>query len=85
MDCFHEGPNMLVINPDDCIDCGLCEPECPVSAIWSEDEVPAEEIEFIEINAKKCYDWPVIDEEKEPMAHESPYDRLEAIKIVQLD
>ena len=85
MDCFHEGPNMLVINPDDCIDCGLCEPECPVNAIWSEDEVPAEEIEFIEINAKKCYDWPVIDEEKEPMAHASPYDRLEAIKIVQLD
>lgn len=83
MDCFHEGPNMLVINPDDCIDCGLCEPECPVNAIWSEDEVPAEEIEFIEINAKKCYDWPVIDEEKEPIAHKSPYSTLEAIKIVQ--
>ena len=59
VDCFHEGPNMLVINPDDCIDCGLCVPECPVSAIWSEDEVPAEEIEFIEINAKKAYEWPV--------------------------
>jgi len=83
VDCFHEGPNMLVINPDDCIDCGLCEPECPVNAIWSEDEVPAEEIEFIEINAKKCYDWPVIDEEKEPIAHKSPYSTLEAIKIVQ--
>ena len=85
VDCFHEGPNMLVINPDDCIDCGLCVPECPVSAIWADDEVPAEEIDFIEINAKKCYEWPVIDEEKEPMAHKSPYSTAEAIKVVQLD
>ena len=76
---------MLIINPDDCIDCGLCEPECPVEAIWSEDEVPPEEVEFIEINAKMSYEWPVIDEEKEPMAHKSPYSTLEAIKIVQLD
>ena len=85
VDCFHEGPNMLVINPDDCIDCGLCVPECPVSAIWSEDEVPAEEIEFIEINAKKAYEWPVIDEEKEPMAHKSPHTTAEAIAEVLLD
>ena len=76
---------MLIINPDDCIDCGLCEPECPVEAIWSEDEVPPEEVEFIEINAKMSYEWPVIDEEKEHMAHKSPYSTLEAIKIVQLD
>ena len=80
VDCFHEGPNMLVINPDDCIDCGLCVPECPVSAIWSEDEVPAEEI-----NAKKAYEWPVIDEEKEPMAHKSPHTTAEAIAVVLLD
>ena len=85
VDCFHEGPNMLVINPDECIDCGLCEPECPVQAIWSEAEVPAEEMEFIEINEIKSQTWPVIDEEKEPMAHESPYSRQEAISVVQLD
>jgi ferredoxin len=41
VDCFHEGPNFLVIDPDECIDCTLCEPECPVEAIFSEDEVPA--------------------------------------------
>ena len=50
-----------------------------------DDEVPAEEIDFIEINAKKCYEWPVIDEEQEPMAHKSPYSTAEAIKVVQLD
>ena len=85
VDCFYEGKNMLVINPDECIDCGVCVPECPVNAIWADDEVPAEEIDFIEINAKKCYEWPVIDEEKEPMAHKSPYSTAEAIKVVQLD
>ena len=38
--CFHEGPNMLVINPDECVDCALCEPECPVDAIFADDEIP---------------------------------------------
>ena len=41
VDCFHEGPNMLVIDPDECIDCTLCVPECPVEAIFAEDDVPA--------------------------------------------
>ena len=40
VDCFYEGPNFLVINPDECIDCALCEPECPANAIFSEDELP---------------------------------------------
>ena len=52
VDCFYEGPNFLVIHPDECIDCALCEPECPVDAIFSEDELPDDQIEFIEINAK---------------------------------
>ena len=42
VDCFYEGENMLVINPEECIDCGACEPECPVDAIYDEDEVPEE-------------------------------------------
>ena len=52
VDCFHEGPNFLVIDPDECIDCTLCEPECPVEAIFSEDEVPAGQEEFKKLNAE---------------------------------
>ena len=50
VDCFHEGPNMLVINPNECIDCALCESECPVNAIYAEDELPTEQKEFVDIN-----------------------------------
>ena len=45
---------MLVINPDECIDCALCEPECPIDAIYSEDEVPEDQLEYIELNAELC-------------------------------
>ena len=48
VDCFHEGPNFLVIDPDECIDCTLCEPECPVEAIYSEDELPAGQEQFLD-------------------------------------
>ena len=60
VDCFHEGPNFFVIFPDECIDCALCEPECPVNAIKTEDEVPAEQKEFIQLNAELSKQWPVI-------------------------
>ena len=52
VDCFYEGPNFLVIHPDECIDCALCEPECPVDAIFSEDELPDDQQQFIELNAE---------------------------------
>ena len=65
VDCFHEGPNMLVIDPDECIDCTLCEPECPVDAISSEDDVPENMQQFIELNADLSRVWPVINEMKE--------------------
>jgi ferredoxin len=64
VDCFHEGPNFLVIDPDECIDCTLCEPECPVEAIFSEDEVPEGQEEFKKINAELARKWPVITEKK---------------------
>jgi ferredoxin len=52
VDCFYEADDMLVIHPDECIDCGLCVAECPVDAIFSEDEVPKNQIHYIEINAR---------------------------------
>lgn len=66
VDCFHEGPNMLVIDPDECIDCTLCEPECPVEAISSDDDVPENMQQFIELNAELSRLWPVINEMKDP-------------------
>jgi ferredoxin len=64
VDCFYEGPNMLVINPDECIDCALCEPECPVDAIFAEDEVPDTQVQFIALNAELAKNWPNITEMK---------------------
>src|SRR5487761_1587663 len=53
VDCFHEGPNFLAIDPDECIDCTLCEPECPAEAIFSEEELPSGQEQFKKINAEK--------------------------------
>jgi len=64
VDCFHEGPNMLVIDPEECIDCTLCEPECPVDAIVSEDDVPEGQKKLIALNAELAKLWPVIAEAK---------------------
>src|SRR5262245_52729797 len=64
VDCFHEGPNFLVIDPDECIDCTLCEPECPVEAITSEEELPAGQEHFKQLNAELTKAWPVIKERK---------------------
>jgi len=66
VDCFHEGPNFLVIDPEECIDCAVCEPECPVNAIFSEDELPQDQEIFLEINARLSQQWPVITEIKPP-------------------
>ena len=60
VDCFHEGPNMLVINPEECIDCNLCVPECPVDAIYSEDDLPEDQQHFLALNEKLSQKWPII-------------------------
>ena len=65
-DAFFEGPNFLVINPTDCIDCDLCPVECPAGAIYQEDEVPEDQQAFIELNAELSQVWPRITEVKAP-------------------
>jgi len=67
VDCFHEGPNFLVIDPEECIDCAVCEPECPVEAIFSEDELPDDQRDFLALNAELAMAWPVITERKDPL------------------
>ncbi len=66
VDCFHEGPNFLVIDPDECIDCTLCVAECPAGAIFAEDDVPDDMRSFIALNADMSKVWPSITERKEP-------------------
>ncbi|MGQ3892569.1 ferredoxin FdxA [Legionella sp. CNM-4043-24] len=65
VDCFYEGPNFLVIHPDECIDCALCEPECPVNAIVSEDDLTGDQKVFQELNAELSKKWPNITSKKD--------------------
>ncbi len=67
VDCFYEGPHMLYINPEECIDCEACVPECPVEAIFHEDNVPEEWKEYIELNRDEAPKYPVITEKKPPL------------------
>lgn len=67
VDCFYEGSNFLVIHPDECIDCALCVPECPVDAIYSEDDLPEDQKEFLQLNAELASIWPNITESKDPL------------------
>lgn len=60
VDCFKEGPNMLVIDPEECIDCTLCVAECPADAIYSEDDLPDDQKDFLEINARLSKNWPTL-------------------------
>ena len=64
---------MLVIHPDECIDCALCEPECPVEAIYPEDEIPEDQLSFLELNAELALIWPNITEAKDPPKDEAKW------------
>jgi ferredoxin len=77
VDCFHAGPNMLAIDPDECIDCTLCEAECPVQAIKSADDLTENEQKFRELNAKYAKKWPTITEMQEPMADADEWKNVE--------
>ena len=66
VDCFHEGPNFLVIDPEECIDCGVCVPECPVEAIIDAEDATEEQEKFIELNAELAAEWPTITSKVDP-------------------
>ena len=67
VDAFREGANFLVIDPEVCIDCDLCVPECPVDAISSEDDLPEQWGEYLELNARLAAEWPEITQQKDPL------------------
>jgi ferredoxin len=76
VDCFREGPNFLVIDPDECIDCTLCVAECPVEAIFAEDDVPADQQHFTALNAELAKLWQPIIERKEPPADADDWSKI---------
>lgn len=71
VDCFYEGENMLVIHPDECIDCGVCEPECPVEAIVPDADGESEK--WLELNREYSTKWPNITRKKEPLPEADSY------------
>jgi ferredoxin len=72
VDCFYEGENMLVIHPEACIDCGVCEPECPAKAIFSDTEAGLES--WLKVNADYASAWPNIAVKREPLADAKEFD-----------
>ncbi len=66
VDCFHGDEEMLYIDPEECIDCGACVPECPVEAIFAEEDMPPDQEKWLEINAEKAADLPVVAEKVDP-------------------
>lgn len=83
VDCFHQGPNFLVINPEICIDCGVCVPECPVDAIKEESAVPDSMKHYIALNAERAQEWPVISQKSEPLPEAEKWSKVEE-KFAQL-
>ncbi len=71
VDCFYEGENTLVIHPDECIDCGVCEPECPIEAIIPDSDPRAEE--YLEMNREYAEKWPVITIKKDALPTADEY------------
>jgi len=83
VDCFREGPNFLVIDPDECIDCTLCEPECPAEAIFSEEELPSGQEGFTALNKELAKQWPVITERGTPPADAKEWDgKADKLKLL---
>jgi len=67
VDCFYEGENFLAINPDECIHCGLCEPECPIEAIVAEADLDNVDLHWVKLNGELAQIWPKIVSKKDPL------------------
>lgn len=84
VDCFHIGPNFMVIDPDECIDCTLCEPECPAEAIFAEDEIPEGMENYLELNAELSRDWPVLTEQTDGLPDAEQWDgKKDKLKLLE--
>ncbi|MFJ7565511.1 ferredoxin FdxA [Herminiimonas sp. NPDC097707] len=84
VDCFREGPNFLSIDPDECIDCAVCVAECPVNAIYAEEDVPADQQHYIKLNVELARNWPSITKTKAPLPEAEEWkdktDKLQFLK-----
>ena len=78
VDAFREGPNFLAIDPDECIDCAVCVPECPVNAIYAEEDVPADQQAFIALNADLAREWKPITRTKLALPDADEWAKIEA-------
>lgn len=78
VDAFREGQNFLVIDPDECIDCAVCVPECPVNAIYAEDDVPSHQRHFTALNAELSREWKPITRKKPPLPDADAWSKIEA-------
>ena len=84
VDCFKEGPNFLVIDPEECIDCAVCVAECPAGAIFFEEDLQENQKKFIEINAELALRWPSITSSVDPLPDAKEWDGV-ADKLPHLD
>ena len=84
VDCFHEGPNFLTIDPDECIDCAVCIPECPANAIFAEEDLPADQLAFIKLNAELSPQFKSITKRKAALP-DADYWNGKAGKLAQLE
>jgi ferredoxin len=76
VDCFYEGPNFLAINPNECIDCGVCVPECPVEAIVPDNNVDIDVKFWTDLNRELSTQWPNITKKKDPLPEANTWDRV---------
>lgn len=84
VDCFHEGPNFLVIDPNECIDCGVCLPECPIDAIVPDNDSNTDIERWTDINRRLSEKWPVITKKKPPLPdHESWKDKPNKLNLLE--